>query len=183
MLPERFYLSGAEILVGDRSRRDAFASQPDSSQPWRERSPPKAAWSPSLSPAATRRGDSFRHSLPSLSPQSFHGAPSSSSGETSATFRPSDPDSNYGMAREFLLSRVPVPASNIHRIPTGDGTAIEAADSYQRTLREKVAQTNQITPPRLRPARPRHQRTYGVAVSAPPQPARAAAPGCRRPCR
>jgi 6-phosphogluconolactonase len=49
---------------------------------------------------------------------------------------PSHPDSNYSLARELLLSRVPVPPANIHRIPTGDGTAIEAADHYQHTLRE-----------------------------------------------
>ena len=49
---------------------------------------------------------------------------------------PGHPDSNYSMARELLFSRVPVPPANIHRIPTGDGTAIEAADLYQRTLRE-----------------------------------------------
>jgi 6-phosphogluconolactonase len=51
---------------------------------------------------------------------------------------PGHPDSNYSMARELLLSRVPVPPANIHRIPTGDGTAIEAADLYQRTLRETL---------------------------------------------
>jgi 6-phosphogluconolactonase len=42
-----------------------------------------------------------------------------------------------------LLSRVPVPPANIHRIPTGDGTAIESAELYQRTLREKVPQAHQ----------------------------------------
>jgi 6-phosphogluconolactonase len=46
------------------------------------------------------------------------------------------------MARELLLSRVPVPLANIHRIPTGDGTAIEAADLYQRTLREELSQAH-----------------------------------------
>jgi 6-phosphogluconolactonase len=51
---------------------------------------------------------------------------------------PSAPDNNYGMAYQLLLSRVPVPPANIHRIPTGDGTAIEAADLYQRTLRENL---------------------------------------------
>src|SRR5208282_6472184 len=52
------------------------------------------------------------------------------------------PDSNYSMARELLLSRVPVPPANVHRIPTGDGTAIEAADLYQRTLREILPAAN-----------------------------------------
>lgn len=49
---------------------------------------------------------------------------------------PGHPESNYSVARQLMLSRVAVPASNIHRIPTGDGTAIEAAELYQRTLRE-----------------------------------------------
>lgn len=51
---------------------------------------------------------------------------------------PGDEESNYSMARELLLSRVPVSPANIHRIPTGDGTAMEAADLYERTLREKL---------------------------------------------
>jgi 6-phosphogluconolactonase len=55
---------------------------------------------------------------------------------------PGHPDSNYSMARELLLSRVPVPPANVHRIPTGDGTAIEAADLYQRTLREILPSAN-----------------------------------------
>lgn len=51
---------------------------------------------------------------------------------------PGDTQSNYSMARELLLSQVPVPPAHIHRIPTGDGTAIEAADLYERTLRENL---------------------------------------------
>jgi 6-phosphogluconolactonase len=46
------------------------------------------------------------------------------------------------MARESLLAHVPVPPANIHRIPTGDGTAVEAADLYERTLRDKVPFAN-----------------------------------------
>ncbi len=51
---------------------------------------------------------------------------------------PGDPASNYSMARELLLSQVPVPPAHIHRIPTGGGTAVEAADLYERILREKL---------------------------------------------
>jgi len=32
---------------------------------------------------------------------------------------PGDPESNYRMARETLLDRVPVPATNVHPIPEG----------------------------------------------------------------
>ena len=55
---------------------------------------------------------------------------------------PGDANSNYSMARELLLSHVSVPATHIHRIPTGDGTAIEAADLYQRTLLEFLPRQN-----------------------------------------
>jgi 6-phosphogluconolactonase len=55
---------------------------------------------------------------------------------------PTDANSNYSMARELLLSHLNVPATHIHRIPTGDGTAIEAADLYQRTLLEFLPRQN-----------------------------------------
>jgi 6-phosphogluconolactonase len=55
---------------------------------------------------------------------------------------PNDPESNYSTARELLLRHVCVPATHIHRIPTGDGTAIEAADLYQRTLHELLPPLN-----------------------------------------
>lgn len=60
---------------------------------------------------------------------------------------PGHPDSNYSVARQLLLSQLPVPPANIHRIPTGDGTAIEAAELYQRTLRELLPIENGL--PRL----------------------------------
>ncbi len=43
------------------------------------------------------------------------------------------PDSNYRMAAEALLSRVPVPARNIHPI-MGEGHPPEAADAYEAVL-------------------------------------------------
>ncbi len=50
-------------------------------------------------------------------------------------FVPMDhPDSNYRMAREALLSHVPIPAANIHPVPTGDGAPAEAAAAYAATL-------------------------------------------------
>lgn len=45
-----------------------------------------------------------------------------------------DPLSNYRMAREALLSRAPVPAANIHPVPTEGVTPEAAAASYQRDL-------------------------------------------------
>lgn len=52
-------------------------------------------------------------------------------------FVPHDhPDSNYRMARDALLSRVPVPANNIHAIPTEGLSPEQAAVSYEATLRK-----------------------------------------------
>lgn len=48
---------------------------------------------------------------------------------------PDDPDSNYRMAKESLLSRVPIPAGNIFPVPTGKGDAGASADDYEKTLR------------------------------------------------
>jgi 6-phosphogluconolactonase len=45
------------------------------------------------------------------------------------------PDSNYRMAAESLLSRVPIPAANVHRVRTELGPA-EAAKAYEAELRE-----------------------------------------------
>jgi 6-phosphogluconolactonase len=43
--------------------------------------------------------------------------------------------SNYRMAREALLSRVPVPPANIHLIPTEDIGPEAAASTYERMLK------------------------------------------------
>src|SRR6266481_337084 len=46
---------------------------------------------------------------------------------------PDHPDSNYRMAREALLSRVPIPAQNVHRV-RAELDAAEAAQDYERQL-------------------------------------------------
>ncbi|MCZ6490240.1 MAG: 6-phosphogluconolactonase [Acidobacteria bacterium] len=48
---------------------------------------------------------------------------------------PSDPRSNYRMARETLLGHVPVPQGNLHPMPTEFPEAEEAAAAYERLLR------------------------------------------------
>ncbi|HLH25401.1 MAG TPA: 6-phosphogluconolactonase [Chloroflexota bacterium] len=48
---------------------------------------------------------------------------------------PDDPDSNYYMAYETLLSRVPIPARNVHRVPTEAGPPVAVAAHYERELR------------------------------------------------
>lgn len=47
---------------------------------------------------------------------------------------PDHPESNYAMAYEALISQVPLPAENVHRIPA-ELPAEEAAEAYERTLR------------------------------------------------
>ena len=47
-----------------------------------------------------------------------------------------DPESNYRMANENLLSKVPVPPGNIFRIPTEISDADAAAAAYEQTLRK-----------------------------------------------
>lgn len=49
---------------------------------------------------------------------------------------PDHPDSNYRMVQERLLSQVPVPPDNVHRILTENPDADEAAQEYEQVLRE-----------------------------------------------
>lgn len=49
---------------------------------------------------------------------------------------PDHPDSNYRMANETLLSKVPVPPQSVHRISSEDPDAARAAAAYERTLRD-----------------------------------------------
>ena len=49
---------------------------------------------------------------------------------------PDDPESNYRMARESLLSKVPVPPENVFRVPAENPDAGQAAEAYEQTLRK-----------------------------------------------
>lgn len=49
---------------------------------------------------------------------------------------PDDAESNYRMAKEALLSKVPVPEANIFRVLTEKPDASAAADAYEQTLRK-----------------------------------------------
>ena len=48
---------------------------------------------------------------------------------------PEDPGSSYGQARDMLLSHVPVPQANIHRVK-GELDPAAASDDYARVLKE-----------------------------------------------
>ncbi len=52
---------------------------------------------------------------------------------------PDDPESNYRMANETLLSKVPIPPANIFRVPAEDKDASAAADAYEQTVRKFFA--------------------------------------------
>lgn len=48
---------------------------------------------------------------------------------------PDHPDSNFGMAHDELLSKVPIPSDNIHRMRTEKPDAERVAEEYAWTLR------------------------------------------------
>jgi 6-phosphogluconolactonase len=49
---------------------------------------------------------------------------------------PTDPDSNYRMADEAMLSKVPVPPGNVFRVPAENPDAEASAKEYESTLRK-----------------------------------------------
>jgi len=49
---------------------------------------------------------------------------------------PDDPDSNYRMANESLLAKIPVAAANVFRIPAENPDAAAAAQDYEQTLQK-----------------------------------------------
>jgi 6-phosphogluconolactonase len=52
---------------------------------------------------------------------------------------PDNAESNYRMARETLLSKVPVPEGNIFRVPAENPDANQAAEQYEATLKQFFA--------------------------------------------
>lgn len=52
---------------------------------------------------------------------------------------PDDARSNYRMAREALLARVPIPAESIHAVPTDAPSVSDAARAYDDTLQRVLA--------------------------------------------
>ncbi len=52
---------------------------------------------------------------------------------------PDHPDSNYGAARRAMLSRVPIPEGNVHRVPAEIPDAARVAEEYERALRSFFA--------------------------------------------
>ena|SRR5579864_3070477 len=52
---------------------------------------------------------------------------------------PTDPDSNYRMADESMLSKIPVAPGNVFRIKTENPDAAAVAEDYEQTLRKFFA--------------------------------------------
>jgi 6-phosphogluconolactonase len=52
---------------------------------------------------------------------------------------PDHPDSNYRMAYEALLSKIPIPPGNVFRIPAENPDAAAAAEAYEQMLRKFFA--------------------------------------------
>ncbi|MFH0945799.1 MAG: 6-phosphogluconolactonase [Planctomycetota bacterium] len=61
---------------------------------------------------------------------------------------PDHAESNYCMASRTLLSKVPLPDANIHRIEAERTDLEQAARDYERILRETLGATK-VSPPRL----------------------------------
>ena len=51
---------------------------------------------------------------------------------------PTDPESNYGMARRELLIRVPIPQANVHRMEAEKPNIGRAAHEYEEVLRQHL---------------------------------------------
>ena len=49
---------------------------------------------------------------------------------------PNNPDSNYRMANEAMLSKVPVPPANIYRVPAENPDAAAVAEAYEVSIRK-----------------------------------------------
>ena len=49
---------------------------------------------------------------------------------------PNNPDSNYRMADEAMLSKVPVPPGNIYRVPAENPDAAAVAEAYEVSIRK-----------------------------------------------
>ena len=60
---------------------------------------------------------------------------------------PTHEESNYGMARFELLSRVPIPSDHVHRMP-GELSPEEGARRYDALLRRLLADGDATSPPR-----------------------------------
>ena len=137
MPTERFHLAGAEILVGIDIEETLRIAAGQFTALGRKVSAESAVVNVALSGGSTPR-----RLFQLLAAAPFAGLVPWSSMHffwvDERNVPPGNPESNYSMAQQLLFSQIPVPPANIHRIPTGDGTSIEAADLYERILHDKL---------------------------------------------
>ena len=62
---------------------------------------------------------------------------------------PTDPESNYRMADETMLSKIPVPPANMFRVEAENPDAAAAAEAYEQTLAESSLHLNPDEFPRF----------------------------------
>ena len=58
---------------------------------------------------------------------------------------PTDAESNYRMAQEAMLSKVPIPPAHVYRIKSEAPDASHAADDYEQTLRKFLSCISRAT--------------------------------------
>ncbi|MFQ5851087.1 MAG: 6-phosphogluconolactonase [Candidatus Binatia bacterium] len=58
---------------------------------------------------------------------------------------PTHRESNYRMAEETLISRIPIPGQNVHRVPA-EQAPHQAACAYEQTIRETFSLTGEALP-------------------------------------
>ena len=82
---------------------------------------------------------------------------------------PDHPESNYGVCRDLLLSKVAIPAANVFRME-GELDPEAAASRYESTLRDAM-KLEGAESPAFRSCRPRHgaRRPHGLAVPSAPE--------------
>jgi 6-phosphogluconolactonase len=64
---------------------------------------------------------------------------------------PTDPESNYRMVNESLLTKIAIPAGNVFRVPAENPDAAAAASDYEAQLRQFFELPPEL-PPEIRPA-------------------------------
>ena len=59
---------------------------------------------------------------------------------------PDHPQSNYGMAWKVLISHIPIPPENVHRMEAEDRDLKGAVERYQRAMRQVVSRSSRALP-------------------------------------
>ena len=78
---------------------------------------------------------------------------------------PDDARSNFAMARDTLLSHVPIPAEQVHAVETTSGTPEQMASRYEREIRSRLSALSDSAAERREPtAESREEPTFDCAL-------------------